>query len=197
MHSASGGALTIAQDVCRRRPPSHSFSRAAPSPVSLPRLMQIGSDKVVSIEYTLKDDKGEVLDSSTGGEPLAYLHGRGNLISGLERALEGKSVGDKIEVTLTPEDGYGVRDEALIRKLPLRKLGAKKVQVGGRYRAQTEEGIQVVLVKSVQGDYATVDGNHPLAGMTLHFAVTIAAVRESTEEEREHGHVHEPGGHHH
>ena len=159
--------------------------------------MQIAAKSVVTIEYTLKDDEGEVLDSSEGGEPLTYIQGVGNLIPGLEKALEGKGPGDSLEVTVSAEEGYGARDERLVRNVPLRRLGDKNPQVGKRYRAQTEDGPAVVLVTAIKGDYATVDANHPLAGMTLHFAVKVAAVRAATDEELAHGHVHGEGGHHH
>lgn len=160
--------------------------------------MQIAARKVVTIAYTLKDPEGKVLDTSEGGQPLAYLHGVGNLVAGLEKALDGKAVGDSLEVTVPPEEGYGVRDEGLIRNMPLRKLSPdKRGEVGRRYRVMTDQGPRVVTIKAIKGDYAEVDGNHPLAGMTLHFAVKVVGVREATAEEIEHGHVHGEGGHHH
>jgi FKBP-type peptidyl-prolyl cis-trans isomerase SlyD len=159
--------------------------------------MQIAAQKVVTIEYTLKNEGGEVLDSSEGGEPLAYLHGAENIVAGLEKALEGKAVGDTVEVTLQPEEAYGQRDERLIQKLPVRKLPEKKVQVGARYRVMTDQGPRFLLVKELRGDYATVDANHPLAGLVLHFAVKVTGVRDATPEELEHKHVHGAGGHHH
>jgi FKBP-type peptidyl-prolyl cis-trans isomerase SlyD len=159
--------------------------------------MQIGQQRVVTIEYTLKNDEGEVLDTSEGGEPLTYVHGVGNLVPGLEKALEGKGAGALISVVVPPDEGYGQRDERLIRNMPVRKLPEKKAAVGMQFRVQTEEGPRILLVTGVQGDYATVDGNHPLAGMTLHFEVKVVEVREATAEEIEHGHVHGPGGHDH
>lgn len=159
--------------------------------------MQIAEKTVVSFEYTLKDDKGEVLDTSDGREPLTYLHGAGNIIPGLERLLEGKSPGDELEATITPADGYGERDESQVRNIPVRKLHDKNPVAGRRYRAQLEDGPVIVLVTEVKGDYAKVDANHPLAGKTLHFKVKITAVRAATEEENTHGHVHGDGGHHH
>lgn len=158
--------------------------------------MQVAARKVVSIEYTLKDDKGEVLDTSVGKDPLQYLHGANNIVPGLERALEGKAIGDSVEVTLTPEDGYGQRDEKAIRNVPLRKLPHQRPAAGMRLRVDTDIGPRIVTVTAVRGDYATVDANHPLAGQTLHFNVTIKDLREPTEEEIAHGHVHGPGGHH-
>jgi FKBP-type peptidyl-prolyl cis-trans isomerase SlyD len=161
------------------------------------RPMQIAPRTAVTIDYTLKDDSGEVLDSSEGKKPLTYLHGLGNLVPGLEKALEGKGAGESLEVSLTPEEGYGHHDDKLVRKLPLRKLADKNPQPGRRTRAQFDDGLRFALVTSVSGDYATVDGNHPLAGKTLHFAVKIVAVREATKDELEHGHVHDGDGHHH
>ena len=161
--------------------------------------MQIKAQKVVSIEYTLKDAEGQVLDTSEGRQPLAYLHGAGNIVVGLEKALEGKSEGDAIEVQVSPEEGYGVREEAAIRNVATRKLSPdkKKVIPGQRFRMMTPNGPLLVTVLSVQGDYAKVDTNHPLAGVTLNFSVKVVEVRDPTEEELSHGHVHGPGGHHH
>jgi FKBP-type peptidyl-prolyl cis-trans isomerase SlyD len=157
----------------------------------------IEARKVVSIEYVLSDDAGKVLDSSRGREPLSYLHGAGNIVPGLEKALEGKAEGDTIEVSVPPEEGYGLRDERLIQNVAVRKLPDKKAQVGQQLRAQTEHGMRVLTVTAVRGDYATVDANHPLAGRTLHFKVTVKVIREPTEEELAHGHVHGPHGHDH
>jgi FKBP-type peptidyl-prolyl cis-trans isomerase SlyD len=159
--------------------------------------MQIGPRAAVTIEYTLKDDAGKVLDTSEGRKPLTYLHGLGNLVPGLEKALEGKEAGASFEVTLTAEEGYGPRDEKLVRKLPLRKLADKSPQPGRRTRAQFDDGLRLALVTAVSGDYATVDGNHALAGMALHFAVKVVEVRPATSDELEHGHAHGEGGHHH
>jgi FKBP-type peptidyl-prolyl cis-trans isomerase SlyD len=159
--------------------------------------VQIQAKSVVSIEYTLKNDQGVVLDKSEGQGPLVYMHGMGNLVPGLEKALEGKAAGESLEVTLTPADGYGQRDEKLVRKIPLRKIHDKTPKAGNRYRAQMDDGHRVVLINSISGDYASVDANHPLAGLTLHFAVKVVEVREATAEELQHGHVHGAGGHHH
>jgi FKBP-type peptidyl-prolyl cis-trans isomerase SlyD len=159
--------------------------------------MQIGEKKAVTIHYTLKDDAGEVLDSSEGRDPLTYLHGVGNIVPGLEAALDGKAAGDSVTATLTPEQGYGQRDEKAIRNVPRRKLPSGKVAVGTQFRMQTEDGVAIGTVKALRGDYATVDLNHPLAGKTLHFEVKVVEVRDATEEELSHGHVHSPGDHHH
>jgi len=160
--------------------------------------MTIKSDSVVSVHYTLKDDGGQVIDRSAPGDPLTYLHGHGQLISGLERQLEGRAAGDKLNVTIAPADGYGEYDKSLIQQVPRRALkGIADVKVGMQLRAQTDEGARTVTVTRVSGDMVTLDGNHPLAGKNLNFDVEIAAVREATAEELAHGHVHGAGGHHH
>ena len=160
--------------------------------------MQIAANAVAYIHYTLTDEAGAVLDSSSGGEPLAYLHGAGNIIPGLEKALEGKQAGDKLDVTIRPEDGYGVRDENLVQQVPRRAFqGVSDVKAGMRFHANTGNGQAQVTVTQVQGDMVTIDGNHALAGITLTFAVEVTKVREATSEELMHGHVHGPGGHHH
>jgi FKBP-type peptidyl-prolyl cis-trans isomerase SlyD len=157
---------------------------------------KIGPKKAVTINYTLKDDSGAVIDSSEGRAPLSYLHGVGNIVPGLEKALDGKQAGDVIAVTLAPEEAYGPRDESQIRNLPRRKLPEGKIEVGTRFQIQTEGGHLVATVTAIRGDYATVDANHPLAGKTLHFEVTVVDVRDATDEELTHGHIHGPGGHH-
>jgi len=160
--------------------------------------VQIAADNVVLIHYTLKDDDGKVLDSSAGGEPLAYIQGHGNLVSGLEKALEGKTQGNRIAVTLTPAEGYGTRNEALVQRVPKRSLQRTgEVRKGMQFQAQTDEGMRLFTVTTVVGDMVTLDGNHPLADQTLHFDVEVVDVRAATSEELEHGHVHGPGGHHH
>ena len=160
--------------------------------------MPIAQDSVVSIHYTLKDDAGEILDSSASGDPLTYLHGHGNLVAGLERALDGKSTGDKLAVKVAAADGYGEYDKQLVQKIPRRSLkGIANVSVGMRLHAQTEHGPRAVTVTQITGDMVTIDGNHPLAGQALNFDIEVTEVREATEEELSHGHVHGPGGHHH
>jgi FKBP-type peptidyl-prolyl cis-trans isomerase SlyD len=160
--------------------------------------MSITQDQVVSIHYTLRDDAGEVIDASAAGAPLAYLHGRGNLIPGLERELTGKSAGDRLQVKIAARDGYGEYDSALVQRVPRRALkGVPNLKVGMRLQTQGAHGARAVTVTQVVGDMVTLDGNHPLAGKNLNFEVQIAAVREATAEELTHGHVHGPGGHHH
>ena len=160
--------------------------------------MQITQDTVVSIHYTLTDDTGKTIDSSAGGEPLAYLHGNGNLIPGLERALEGRQAGDALNVKISPAEGYGEHDKSLIQQIPRRVLkGIDNIHVGMQLQAQSDQGSRAVTVTHVAGDMVTIDGNHPLAGQNLNFEVQIADVRAATEDELAHGHVHGPGGHHH
>jgi FKBP-type peptidyl-prolyl cis-trans isomerase SlyD len=160
--------------------------------------VEITADRVVLIHYTLTDDKGAVVDSSSGGEPLAYIQGHGNLVPGLEKALEGKADGNKLTVSVAPADGYGIRDEALIQRIPKRSLqGSGEIKKGMQFQARTEDGMRLFTVIAVVGDMVTLDGNHPLADQTLNFDVEIVSVREATSEELEHGHVHGAGGHHH
>ncbi|QIT54720.1 peptidylprolyl isomerase [Aquisalimonas sp. 2447] len=153
--------------------------------------MQIAKDKVVAIDYTLKDDDGSVLDTSEGKEPLAYLHGSGNIIPGLEKALEGKAQGDEVNVQVPPEEAYGERRDDLQQVVP-RSLfqGVDELQVGMQFQAQSEGGEQIVTIAGIDGDDITVDANHPMAGVPLNFEVKVVEVREATDEEKEHGHAH-------
>lgn len=160
--------------------------------------MTIGRDSVVTMHYTLKDDSGSTLDSSAGGDPIAYLHGHGNIVPGLERELEGRTKGEKLHVQVAPADGYGEYHKELVQQVPRRALkGIANVTVGMRLQAQTPQGARTVLVTRVASDMVTIDGNHPLAGKALSFEVEITDVREATREELAHGHVHGAGGHHH
>jgi len=160
--------------------------------------MQIAQDSVVSIHYTLTSDSGDVLDSSSGNDPLIYLQGHGNLIPGLERELAGKQAGDKLKVRIAPADAYGELDDSLIQEVPRAAFGGTpEIQVGMQFQAQSNHGPHTVTVSKIVGDTITVDGNHPLAGQHLNFAVEITEVRDATQEELSHGHVHGPGGHHH
>ena len=156
--------------------------------------MQITKNKVAAIHYTLRDNEGTVIDSSEGREPLHYLHGAGNLIIGMEEGLEGKSPGDKFDLKIAPEKGYGEKDDALVQKVARSAFGSQEVKPGMRF--STNQG-GVVTVTHVGLDSVTVDGNHPLAGVELNFAVEVVEVRNATSEELSHGHVHGPGGHQH
>ncbi len=156
--------------------------------------MIVEKDRVVTIDYSLKDDGGNLIDSSEGSEPLVYLHGNGNLIPGLEKELEGKDVGAQLNCAIAPADAYGVRDDSLVFKVQKSEFGGADVQVGMQFEAQSEEGAQMVTVVGFDGDQVVIDANHPLAGKTLHFDVKVLDVREATQEEIEHGHVHGCGG---
>lgn len=160
--------------------------------------MNISNNCVASIHYTLTDGSGKVLDSSEGQEPLAYLHGSGNIIPGLEKALEGKSVGDKLNVNIPASEAYGLRDDSMVQELPTNMFsGIDQIEVGMEFHAETEHGLQVVTVTNLEGDLVTIDGNHPLAGIDLTFDVEVTEIRAATEEELQHGHAHGAGGHHH
>ncbi len=161
--------------------------------------MQIAENAVVAIHYTLTNDAGDTLDSSRErDEPLAYLHGHGNIIPGLEKALLGKQSGDTLKVTVEPAEGYGERHEGLIQEVPREAFqGVDELEPGMQFQASTDAGPRMFTITDVQDDVVTVDGNHPLAGATLHFDVEIADVRAASAEELSHGHVHGPGGHEH
>ncbi len=160
--------------------------------------MQVAPNTVVSIHYTLTNDAGETIDSSADREPLAYLHGAGQIVPGLEQELEGKSAGDKLQATIPPELGYGQQIDAMVQEVPIDAFqGVESVEPGMQFQAQTEGGPLTVTVTKVENETATVDGNHPLAGETLNFDVEIVEVREASAEEVEHGHAHGEGGHQH
>ena len=160
--------------------------------------MQIADDTVASIHYKLTNAAGDVIDASPTGQPLIYLHGAGNIVPGLEQALTGRGVGDKFDVAVAPEEGYGLRQEQMIQIVPRDAFqGVDNIEPGMQFEAQGGQGPMMVTVTHVDADNVTVDGNHPLAGQTLHFAIEVADVRTASEEELEHGHVHGAGGHHH
>jgi FKBP-type peptidyl-prolyl cis-trans isomerase SlyD len=160
--------------------------------------VQIGKNRVVTLNYTLRDEQGAVIDSSSGRTPLSYLHGKGNIIPGLEEALAGRAAGDKLDVTVAPERAYGPRDERLVQIVPRARFGdAPGLAPGMQVRTNGPQGQRTVTVVRIDRDFVTVDGNHPLAGRTLRFSVEVAEVRKATHEEVSHGHVHGPGGHGH
>ena len=155
--------------------------------------MKVEEHAVVLIHYVLTNNDKEVLDSSEGQDPLAYLHGTGHLIPGLEAQLLGKVAGDKLNVTVQPGDGYGEFNKELVQTVPSDVFeGVESIEPGMQFQTSNEDGSggETITVVSVENDEVTIDGNHPLAGVTLHFAVDIIEVREATAEELEHGHVH-------
>jgi FKBP-type peptidyl-prolyl cis-trans isomerase SlyD len=151
--------------------------------------MNIAKDRVVSIGYTLRDDKNKFVDSTDEGDLLDYLHGHENIVPGLERALEGKKAGDRLTVSLSAAEAYGERDEKLISQIALDRFEGP-VETGMQFEAWTPGGYRIVTVTGIEGSNATIDANHPLAGMDLCFEVTVAAVREAQPEELQHGHTH-------
>ena len=160
--------------------------------------MKVADNKVVVIDYTLTDNSGTVIDSSEGAGPLAYLHGAGNIIPGLEDALAGKETGDKVQASIELANAYGERHDALKQDVPAELFsGVEKVEVGMQFQSETEQGPVLVTVVAINDETVTVDGNHPLAGVHLNFDVEIREVREPSAEELEHGHVHGEGGHQH
>jgi FKBP-type peptidyl-prolyl cis-trans isomerase SlyD len=160
--------------------------------------MNIENDAVVTIAYTLTDDDGQVVDSSSEHGDLAYLHGHQNIVPGLETALAGKSVGDQIKTSITPDKGYGERNDDLVFQVPRDRLPDEELQLGMQFRAQAADGQEMVVTLVELGDeQVTLDANHPLAGQTLNFDVEIKGVRAATADELDHGHVHGPDGHHH
>ncbi len=160
--------------------------------------MIVEKDKVISFHYTLKNAAGEQMESSRENDPMAYLHGANNIIIGLEKAMEGHSAEDEFVATVEPEEAYGIRNEKNVQRVPLKRLkGAGKISVGRVLNLKTNKGQVQVTVLKVGRFNADVDGNHPLAGVPLTFEVEIMDIRDATEEELEHRHVHGPGGHQH
>jgi FKBP-type peptidyl-prolyl cis-trans isomerase SlyD len=152
--------------------------------------MQISHNTVVSMDYTLTGDDGQVIDTSEGREPLVYLHGHQNIIPGLEKAIEGASEGDELEVAVQPEEGYGPYRDELVQDVPRDAFaGVDSVEPGMSFRAESNAGPMTVVVREVGEDTVTVDGNHMLAGKVLNFKVAIKGVREATESEIEQGTV--------
>ena len=161
--------------------------------------MLIAANTAVSIDYTLTNDAGEVIDSYAGGAPLVYLQGAGNIIVGLEKALVGKQAGDELTVAVEPEEAYGEYSAELVSTLSRSMFeGVDELEVGMQFHASAPDGsMQIVTIRDLDGDDVTVDGNHPLAGQRLNFQIKVVAVRAASEEEIAHGHIHGEGGHHH
>lgn len=159
--------------------------------------MSITDGKVVFFHYTLTVD-GEVIDSSRGQEPMPYLHGSGNIVPGLEKEMTGKSEGDSFEVSVTPEEGYGMASGELIPQPRSVFPADMSIEVGMVFGAETQDGQHVRLtVMKVDADQVYVTPDHPLAGKTLNFAIEVVTIRDASAEEMAHGHVHGPGGHQH
>ena len=159
--------------------------------------MQVANKLAVSLHYTLTNNAGEQLDSSRGAEPLIYLHGQGNIIPGLERALAGKKVGDKLNVTVTAAEAYGEYSDAMVQIISRSMFeGIDDIELGMMFEADVSHGTGIVTVTKIDGDDITIDGNHPLAGKDLTFDVEILEVRPATADELAHGHVHGSGCHH-
>lgn len=158
--------------------------------------MDVAKDMVVSFDYTLKNDKGELLDASKDNEPLTYIHGKGFMIPGLEKNMEGKKKGDSFSVTLKPEEAYGQYNEKLVFEMEKDKLSQiENMQEGTHVKMQTEKGLVLFKVLSIGDKMIKLDANHPLAGIDLFFDISIKEIREATKEELEHGHVHDGNNH--
>ena len=156
--------------------------------------MIVAANKVVKMHYSVLDNNKNTIDNSFDGEPLVFIVGTGFLIPGLENALLGKEAGDTFSVTVEPEQGYGERHDDLMQALPKSMFEGMEIEVGMQFRATTDAGDQSVMIIEIQDEDVIVDGNHPLSGITLHFDVEVLEVRDATEEELAHGHVHGEGG---
>lgn len=160
--------------------------------------MIVEKHKIVNFHYTLTNASGEQMESSHEGDPMSYLHGANNIISGLEKAMEGHAIKDKFSATLEPEEAYGVRSEKKVQRIPLKRLkGLGKIKVGQVLSLQTKTGPVQVTVLKLGRFNVDVDANHPLAGVQLTFDVEITDIRDASKEESKHGHAHGPGGHQH
>ncbi len=159
--------------------------------------MNIEKNHAVSINYKLTNDQGEVLDQSTPDQPLVYLHGFSNIIVGLENALTGKSVGDKFQVSISPNEAYGVRNDQLVQAVPKEEFGDEQdIEIGTAFQMDTPQGAMILTVIEISDTHYVLDGNHPLAGVNLNFDVEVTEVRAATENELSHGHIHGPGCNH-
>jgi FKBP-type peptidyl-prolyl cis-trans isomerase SlyD len=160
--------------------------------------MKIENQKVVGIEYTLKDKAGAVIDTNAGGDPLFFIQGMGTIVPGLEIALNGRGLGESFDVEVKAVDGYGEYDPERKRGIPRASVPQlKDVKPGMMLQASGPEGNSVVTVAEVTDTEIVIDGNHPMAGKDLFFSIRVAEIRNATGEELAHGHIHGPGGHHH
>lgn len=162
--------------------------------------MNISTDKAITINYTLKDNEGKLIDESNDSS-FIYLHGHNNIIPGLETALNDKTKGDSFELVLEPKDAYGEYNPAITQVINRSAFGEEKIGVGMQFHAEGDEGQPVLItISEINDDDVTIDGNPPLAGVTLNYSVEVMDVRDATEEELSHGHIHAHGescGHNH
>ncbi len=157
-----------------------------------PGVMKVSENAVVTIDYTLTNDSGEKLDTSKGHDPLSYIHTSGNKIPGLEKELEGRSEGDHFTAVISPDEAYGSHDDSLVFTVPLEKLPKDQdLQNGMQFQTETPQGPRILTLTSFDDSQAVLDANHPLAGKTLHFDVTVRGIREATGDEIRHGHIHD------
>ncbi len=155
--------------------------------------MKVEAQKAITLAYTLTDDKGNILDKADANEPFIYLHGAGGVIPGLEKALDGKAVDERLTVNLEPSEAYGDYSDQLVQEVSKEMFGEldeKDMFVGAQFHAETNQGMQVVTVNAINDETITIDGNHPMAGKNLNFDVTVLEVRDATEDELAHGHIH-------
>jgi len=159
--------------------------------------MKVSLNNVVAIHYTLTNNEGTVLDSSDGRGPLNFIHGLGHLIPGMEEGLDGKQVGNKFQLKVSPEKGYGNYQNEMVQEVPVSAFAGQEIKVGMQFEAGTGDQRFLVTIKAIDAETVTVDGNHPLAGVELNFDIEVMEIREATEDELAHGHVHGPEGQHH
>jgi FKBP-type peptidyl-prolyl cis-trans isomerase SlyD len=164
--------------------------------------MSVSANKVVSFHYRLSEVDGDLLEESYGADPTLYLHGHNNLLAAIEQALEGKNTGDKLQVSVAPEDGYGHRQEGAVQRIPIKHLMdhekiKNRLKPGVKVAINTQHGPWEAIVLKVGKFNVDVDSNHPLAGKHLNFEIEIVDVRDASEEELAHGHAHGAGGHNH
>lgn len=153
--------------------------------------------RVIGFHYTLTDQNGNIIDSSSGRGPLLYMEGTGQIIPGLEKELQSLNKGDKKKVSIPAKEAYGERQESMVLQVPLDKLPKQDIKVGNQFRGGADNHSPVFTVIEVTATEAKLDGNHPLAGQDLNFDVELVEIREATAEEMQHGHAHSPDGHHH
>jgi len=158
--------------------------------------MHIKANTVASLRYTLKNSKGDLLDQADTAHPFIYLHGANNIVVGLEKELAGKIAKDTLQVIVSPEEGYGVRNDTLTQEIPrkmFKSMDPTMLVVGAQFEAQTNAGIEVITIVAVTDETVSIDANHPLAGESLYFDIEVLSVREASAEEIAHGHVHSAG----